>query len=625
MIIPIGTEIPSFRRLPWITLGIIVANLAAFLTVGLEGHRAAAQAATKLEAATELWRQHPYLDLPPEFMERAVGAERGKALALAIEGVQERLQPGDAPLRAEQQRELNALVEGYLATRLIDPYRSWGLVTARVEPLAVLKSMFMHLSWLHLIGNLVWLWVTAPFLEEAFGRWLFPVFYLLSGAVAALVHFGAQPGSDVPLVGASGAIAALMGAFLVRFWNVKIRFFYWFLFIFVGTFRARAWIMLPLWLLLQLAFVSLVGSGSGVALWAHIGGFGFGFAFAYVLGFTHFEERFVHPQAGDRLMGMRHPAFEQAATALQRRNPTAAREAYQRVLRDLPGSQEALLGLWQVEVMAGRPADGVPSLVRAIENDMRDGDAELALHHWRELVACTRQGGPPPLRWKLGCALEPRSAASAMEVFRDLAEDPSAGLLATKAIGRVAALMPSDDERKLWEKRLAGSETQTGVGAGTAVSPSGASTPRAAATPPAGPSEPTFAGPVVEHRNLDGLGPAGLLLSGGESEVLPYDSIAVVAVAAITREARPYLLLDLVLAPVASHPRTVIRVDSRGLDPRRLIERPDLPPMEAFRELVRRIAAASGGVVVPRTERGVQVPSFDTVEHYEAAVLRSLV
>src|SRR5262249_7111123 len=127
----------------------------------------------------------------------------------------------------------------------------------------VLTSMFVHGGWGHLLGNLYVFALAAPFLEDVFGRLLFTGLYLAGGAVAVLAGFCLAPDSARPLTGASGAIAALMGAFLVRFGTTRIRFAYWIPFLWPmeilaekvkgaqrlcrGTIPAPAWLVLPLW------------------------------------------------------------------------------------------------------------------------------------------------------------------------------------------------------------------------------------------------------------------------------------------------------------------------------------------------------------------------------------------
>jgi membrane associated rhomboid family serine protease len=135
-------------------------------------------------------------------------------------------------------------------------------------------SMFLHGSWMHLIGNMWFLWIFGNNVEDSMGRLRFIAFYLLCGLAAAFAQILAGPSSPIPMVGASGAISGVMGAYLLLYPRVRV-FAILPLGFFFTTIAVPAWVMLGYWFLIQ--FVSgLVSFGSdkgGVAFWAHIGGF----------------------------------------------------------------------------------------------------------------------------------------------------------------------------------------------------------------------------------------------------------------------------------------------------------------------------------------------------------------
>jgi len=158
---------------------------------------------------------------------------------------------------------------------------AWSAIPAQILSghhwITILTSMFMHGSWSHIIGNMVFLWAFSPEMEDAMGRWRYLVFYLLGGLVAMLVQIAAVPSSTVPNLGASGAIAAVMGAFLVTYPRDRIRTVL-IIFIFVKVTFIPACLLIGFWFLTQLlnaGAVAQVQSG-GVAYMAHIGGFIFG-------------------------------------------------------------------------------------------------------------------------------------------------------------------------------------------------------------------------------------------------------------------------------------------------------------------------------------------------------------
>jgi membrane associated rhomboid family serine protease len=144
--------------------------------------------------------------------------------------------------------------------------------------LTLLTSMFMHAGWLHIIGNMIYLWAFGPELEAAMGRVRFLLFYLVGGVIAMAAQVAANPASTVPNLGASGAIAAVMGAFLVTFPRDRIRTALWFIF-FVRVAYIPAILLIGFWFVMQLFSAGQVAPNAqtgGVAYLAHIAGFLFG-------------------------------------------------------------------------------------------------------------------------------------------------------------------------------------------------------------------------------------------------------------------------------------------------------------------------------------------------------------
>lgn len=135
----------------------------------------------------------------------------------------------------------------------------------------LVSSMFLHGGWLHLLGNLWFLWVFGNNVEDAMGHARFAVFYLLCGLAAAMAQVVVDPGSLVPMVGASGAISGVMGAYAVLYPRVRIHTLV-VLVVFFFRVSLPAWVMLGYWFLLQLAGTGVDQVG-GVAFWAHAGGF----------------------------------------------------------------------------------------------------------------------------------------------------------------------------------------------------------------------------------------------------------------------------------------------------------------------------------------------------------------
>jgi membrane associated rhomboid family serine protease len=149
-------------------------------------------------------------------------------------------------------------------------------ITLNQAFLPMVTSMFLHGGWMHLLGNMLFLWVFGGSVEEALGHFQYLIFYFISGIGAAVVHTIFNWGSTVPTVGASGAISGVMGAFIVLFPRARVATLIPALFLFF-TIRIPAFLMLGYWFFLQIfsgvASLGVGGDKGGVAWWAHVGGF----------------------------------------------------------------------------------------------------------------------------------------------------------------------------------------------------------------------------------------------------------------------------------------------------------------------------------------------------------------
>jgi membrane associated rhomboid family serine protease len=157
----------------------------------------------------------------------------------------------------------------------------WSAIPAQITSghawITILTAMFMHASWSHIIGNMIFLWAFGPEIEDAMGPLRFLIFYLAGGVIAMLAQVAADPHSTVPNLGASGAIAAVMGAFIVTYPRDQIKSVL-FIFIFFRITLIPAALLIGFWFLMQLVHAGAVApvQSGGVAYLAHVGGFIFG-------------------------------------------------------------------------------------------------------------------------------------------------------------------------------------------------------------------------------------------------------------------------------------------------------------------------------------------------------------
>lgn len=202
---------------------------------------------------------------------------------------------------------------------LAEFYYNWALMPARVTGgdawSGLFTSMFLHAGWMHLAGNMLFLFIFGDNIEDEMGHVPYLIFYLACGVLSGAVHVLSDGGSDIPTVGASGAIAGVMGAYLLLFPKARVDILLIFIIIF-KVIPIPAWIMLGLWFGMQ--FLGGIGSDAaagGVAYWAHAGGFVVGLVLALPLwlrlGGTRFWDRThgypPHPEATYHLPGSRVP------------------------------------------------------------------------------------------------------------------------------------------------------------------------------------------------------------------------------------------------------------------------------------------------------------------------------
>lgn len=362
----------------------------------------------RIEAAEDYFWEHPYLQLEPrssEAPQRAVPQQAYEILQnLQLERDASTIPP--TILLKKEQKELDRLL-GLVAESIGEhPFQRLGLIPNAPTLFAFVSHMFVHAGWLHLFGNLLLLFIAGPAIEDMWGRLLYAVFYLTAGLAAAGLFIAIYPDLQTPMVGASGAISGVMGAFLVRHWHTKIRYVYWFGWFWYGTSSAPAWVMLPLWflheILMAMLMDTLASGGGGVAHWAHIGGFTFGVVAALAIRYLKVEERFITSALESKTILVANPTLERALEARAAGDQDAAWRMLSRELDHHPGNLNATLcdialALWDVGREQGKAQEAAPALLRVIREEIRAGESELAIQHWLELTAYVQDFRAEPL------------------------------------------------------------------------------------------------------------------------------------------------------------------------------------------------------------------------------------
>jgi membrane associated rhomboid family serine protease len=434
MIIPIGHENTEVRRLPWVTIAIIVACSAVLFYTEVEQRDVEVAIWRAADDLEEYFWEHPYLELDPRAQELLFSELDGEA-GLALRD--DLILAGEEPFpweQEKQQAELDELEARFLELFASHPYRSLGLNPAERRASTWLTHMFTHAGFMHLLGNMFLLFLAGSCIEDVWGRPLYSTFYLLAGLFAAGFYVAIYPDLDIALVGASGAVSGVLGAFLVRYWSTRIKFWYWVFFFFRGTFSAPAWLMLPLWFGNEwlsawvMDQVMADSGGGGVAHWAHVGGFIFGVAGAFAMRQLKVEERFIHGAIESKVTFVSNEVVEQALDARAGGNPEMAFEMLSEELRRHPGNYDAATAFWDMATQLGRTHEAVPALVRVLRQDVQNGELDRALSHVQDLHRLAPATALDPLvMLRLGSALakQGRPDGAALTLSKAIPSDGS--------------------------------------------------------------------------------------------------------------------------------------------------------------------------------------------------------
>jgi membrane associated rhomboid family serine protease len=471
MLLPISHENATARRFPIVTAAIISICGLVMLLIATTERRAEEQAIAATEGAVRYFAAHPYLNPSPPLDRAAVGdsprptrlgrpmsaSEAADARAALAEFEPPDGQgPRDEEERATEQAELDrscALAREAIASV---PMRRFGYVPASPRALTLVSSMFVHAGWLHLLFNMWFLWLAGACLEDRWGRPAFAGFYLLGGILATAAHSLFAPTSTHALVGASGAIAATMGAFLVLFARTRIKFLYLF-FRIRGTFWAPAYVMLPLWLLEQLVYAWRASANDPVAYDVHVAGFVFGVVIAGGLVLTGFDRRLDAAVDDLGAVSVEDPRLARAAALIDAGKAAEAEPLLRALGAEKPGSIDvALMNLRAAKVLGGPMREG-PAYGRVVRCYLEAGMVDQA----RQLDAEAGSVGvdaamPAWIRGKLGDALvRAGDRTSAEAVYASLGargvheEEHGRALLAAAELARAAGRAGLAHERAM--------------------------------------------------------------------------------------------------------------------------------------------------------------------------------
>jgi len=408
MLIPLRHENMRGRRWPYITFALIGLNILIFLvTHGPIQQQLPQRARTRLQLLS-FSAVHPDLQLSPdagsfvEGVKKSVGSEQWDQFAEKQKAALHTT--GDDQDTAALQTQMDALCAAFETEQKSDMLDNYAFVPAKSRLLSYITANFLHGGWLHLIFNMWFLWLAGFILEDNWGRLIYPVFYLVAGAAALQFYGWCAPGSYMPLVGASGAVAALMGAFLVRFPKMKIEMAFFPLF-YRYRFKAPAYYLLPLWLAMEFFYGSVMGVSSTVAHWAHVGGFLFGMAAAYGLKRSGLEQK-ASEAIESKIAWSAAPEMVRAGEVLEKSNYDEAAMILTNYLKQKPTATDALEMLQQVQWRRSDTPAYLDATAQLLQLHLKAQDSEAA---WRDYEAYCQAGGdklPAPAWLDLARMLE---------------------------------------------------------------------------------------------------------------------------------------------------------------------------------------------------------------------------
>jgi membrane associated rhomboid family serine protease len=386
-LLPIGHERDSVRRPPVVTLAIIACCTVVLVLCQIVSAPSRAEKGAisqRVDALLQFWESHPTLE-PSAWDEYLLDRLPGEQARRLLEFEPQTLPEGQEP-DLQSQGHLEDLAGFVVEALPEDPRDSWGFSTEDPSPLTAVTHMFLHADWWHLLGNMLFLWICGVLLEDAWGRGVFLGLYLMAGLICVLPDLLRD--DPVTSIGASGAIAGVMGAFAVRFWNVRLRVAVM-MGILTRTVWVSSWVMLLLWLVTNIAGIADELNGeTNTAHMAHVAGFAFGAAVALALRWTRLEERHLASavEAKSSRLVHRNLPVERAFEDFDRElHPVGRKRLTMAVARDAD-DVDAAVALW--DAAAEKPgATERDAMVKAIQAELRSGQIENATDHWRELAA----------------------------------------------------------------------------------------------------------------------------------------------------------------------------------------------------------------------------------------------
>jgi membrane associated rhomboid family serine protease len=449
LVLPIRSE-KETSKIPHLTIGLIAINLIIWIFT----NRVVSSEYKHLESIHQ-----QLLEIEYQYAHILVRQDPDLLHNMTAENLHRTfLEKGVIPKGSEDYRNWIQLYQEFEEGKNSTLFHRWGFIPSQLNILKLILSMFLHGSFFHVFGNMLYLWIVGCNMEDDWGWPRFIGLYLLSGMAAGLIHAAYGSNMTTPCIGASGAVAGVMGAFLIQHFRTKIRFVYFFL-LFLrpiwGTFRVWAGVVLPFWFLMEFLYA---GSGvqTGTAHWAHVGGFAFGvIAVLVTKTMTTGQEEEGTKETRDSDHGQPHrPAFVRKVDpdwihrltpvpSMEDRDPESFVSHLNEIICHEPYNYPVRLQMARITYQNGHTDAAAVSYNHALDTLFEVGDLETAVKVYSEVARNQLISGLSEKNiFQLGNALEKeKHYRASVKLFGALIKHHPKGALRAKAAYRAYRIL----------------------------------------------------------------------------------------------------------------------------------------------------------------------------------------
>ncbi len=390
MILPIGKDGFSFRRMPWVTIFIII--VCIFIHAMVTNYdRPILEKIDKLQDEyIEFYMDHPYFPFARNF----IPYKKYKPFRKKIEQYdwyrESRTYVFPENEIVDQARvKLDGFIDDIIGQRRQLSWQRWGYKRTESTFFTHFSHFFLHADWRHVLFNMLFFFFVGAFLEELWGYKFYFIFYILCGLFSTIGSDLIHPTTNLYSLGASGAVSGVIGAFLARFWNEKVRFIWWGggLFSF-GTFTVPGWMMVIFEVGREFIYAKIqdasYNGGSSTGYWAHFSGLVFGILVVIIMKIIKVEKKVLKPKLDAEFTYMDR-GYKRYVEIREMITKGLKSEAYEKLKEDVPKyprNSEMIEQLW---ILGRYYLDNVNNLIhlkKYIEHELKKGRPESAMHYF---------------------------------------------------------------------------------------------------------------------------------------------------------------------------------------------------------------------------------------------------